>query len=52
MKLNWHNDLFMNEENLHDKNPTGDFKVTTPENLPLSKQAITSKGILVPYINL
>ena len=30
----------------------GDFKVTTPENLLLSKQAITSKGILVPYTNL
>ena len=30
----------------------GDFKVTTPENPLLSKQAITSKGILVPYTNL
>ena len=30
----------------------GDFKVTTPENLLLSKQVITSKGILVPYTNL
>ena len=30
----------------------GDFKVTTPENPLLSKQAVTSKGILVPYINL
>ena len=34
------------------KNPTGDFKVTIPENPLLSKQAITSKGILVPYTNL
>ena len=30
----------------------GDFKVTTPENQPLSKQVITSKGISVPYTNL
>ena len=30
----------------------GDFKVTTSENLPLSQQAITSKGISVPYTNL
>ena len=29
----------------------GDFKVTTPENSLLSKQAVTSKGILVPYTN-
>ena len=34
------------------KTPPGDFKVTTLE-IPLSsKQAITSKGILVPYTNL
>ena len=32
--------------------PPGDFKVTTPKNSLLSKQAITSKGITVPYINL
>ena len=30
----------------------GDFKVTTPETLLLSQQAITSKGIPVPYTNL
>ena len=30
----------------------GDFKVTTPENSLLSQQAVTNKGILVPYINL
>ena len=34
------------------KTPQGDFKVNTPENPLLSKQAVTSKGILVPYINL
>ena len=30
----------------------GDFKVITLENPLLSKQAVTSKGIPVPYINL
>ena len=30
----------------------GDFKVTIPENPLLSKQAVTSKGISIPYINL
>ena len=30
----------------------GDFKITTSENPLLSKQAVTSKGILVPYTNL
>ena len=34
------------------KTPPDDFKVTTPKNLLLSKQAITSKGISVPYTNL
>ena len=34
------------------KTSSGDFKVTTPENQLLSKQAVTSKGIPVPYINL
>ena len=34
------------------KTPPGDFKVTTPKNLLLSQQVITSEGILVPYINL
>ena len=34
------------------KTPQGDFKVTTPENLLLSQQAVTSKEILVPYTNL
>ena len=30
----------------------GDFKVITPENPLLSQQVVTSKRILVPYINL
>ena len=34
------------------KTSSDDFKVTTPENSLLSKQAVTSKGITVPYINL
>ena len=34
------------------KIPPGDFKVTIPENLLLSQQAVTSKRILVPYTNL
>ena len=34
------------------KTPPGDFKVTTIENSLLSQQAITSKGITVPYTNL
>ena len=34
------------------KTPLSDFKVTTPENLLLSQQAVTSKGIPVSYTNL
>ena len=34
------------------KTSSVEFKVTTPENPLLSKQAITSKEISVPYINL
>ena len=34
------------------KTPPGDFKVTTSENPLLSKQAVISKGIPVPYTNL
>ena len=34
------------------KTPPGDFKVTTPEISLLSQQAVTSKGISVPYTNL
>ena len=35
-----------------EKTPLGDFKVITPENPLLSKQAVTSKGISVSYTNL
>ena len=34
------------------KTLSGYFKVTTLKNLLLSKQAVTSKGITVPYTNL
>ena len=34
------------------KTPPGDFKVITPEIPLLSQQAVTSKGIPVPYTNL
>ena len=34
------------------KTPLSDFKVTTPKNPLLSKQAVANKGILVPYANL
>ena len=34
------------------KTPSGDFKVTIPENPLLSKQVVTSKGISVSYTNL
>ena len=36
-------DLFMNGENHQGKTPQGEFKLTTPENPLLSKQAITNK---------
>ena len=42
--------LWMGKTNM-EKTPPGNFKVTTPKNPLLSKQAVTSKGILVPYIN-
>ena len=35
-----------------EKTPLGNFKVTTLENPLLSQQAVTSKGISVPYTNL
>ena len=44
-----HGDLFTNGENLMTKTPPGDFQVTTPETPILSQQAVTSKGIPVPY---
>ena len=34
------------------KTPPGNFKVTTPKNLLLSKQVVTNKGISIPYTNL
>ena len=34
------------------KTPPSDFKVITPDNPLLSKQAVTSKRILKPYMNL
>ena len=34
------------------KTPLGDFKVTIPEIPLLSQQAVTSKGIPVPYTNI
>ena len=34
------------------KTPPSDFKVTIPENPLLSKQAVISKGIQIPYTNL
>ena len=43
---------FTNGDNLRGKTPPGEFKVTTFENPLLSKQAVTSKGILVSYTNL
>ena len=45
-------DLFMNGENHQDKTSPGEFKVTTSENPLLSKQAVTSKRIPIPYTNL
>ena len=51
-KLNWHGNLFTNEENLHGKNFTGYFKITTSENSLLSQHAVTSKEISIPYTNL
>ena len=45
-------DLFTNGKNLRGKTLPGEFKVTTSENSLLSKQAVISKGILVPYTNL
>ena len=45
-------DLFTNGENYWGKTTPTEFKVTTPENPLLSKQAFISKGIPVPYTNL
>ena len=43
--------LRMGKTNMAKTSP-GDFKVTTPEIPLLSQQAVTSKGISVPYTNL
>ena len=51
-KLNWHGDFFWMGKTYTAKTLPDDFKVTTPENPQLSKQAITSKGISIPYIDL
>ena len=44
--------MFTNRENLTTKTPLGGCQVITPKILLLSKQAVTSKGISVPYTNL
>ena len=45
-------DLFTDGENHRGKTLPGEFKVTILENPLLSKQAVTSKGIPIPYTNL
>ena len=53
MEINFDmSDLFTNGENHRGKTLPGEFKVTTPENPLLSKQAVTSKGIPILYTNL
>ena len=48
-----HGDLFTNKDKTYTaKIPPSDFQVTTPEIPLLSQQAITSKGISVPYTNV
>ena len=44
--------VFKWEKPIWQKLLPGDFKVTTPENPLLSKQAVRSKGISIPYTNL
>ena len=51
-KINWHDDLFTNEENLHGKNPTGWFLGHHSRESTIVKTSIISKGIPVPYTNL
>ena len=43
---------FWMEKTYTAKSPLGDFKVSTHENPLLSQQAVTSKGISIPYTNL
>ena len=45
-------DLFTNRENYRSKTPLGEFKVTNLKNPLLSKQAIISKEISIPYTKL
>ena len=45
-------ELFANRKNHRGKTLPDDFKVTTPKNPILLKQAITSKGIPIHYTNL
>ena len=45
-------DLFTNGKNHRGKTLLDEFKVTTVKKLLLSKQAVTSKKITVPYTNL
>ena len=45
-------DLFTKGEKHLSKTPPGEFKVTTPQNPLLLKQAVTSKTISVPNTNL
>ena len=51
-KSNNTSNLFTNGENYQGKTPSGDFKITTPENPLLSKQVVSSKGIPAHYTNL
>ena len=44
--------LRMGKTSKEKKTLSGEFKVTIPENPLLPQQAVTSKGILVPYTNL
>ena len=49
MENKGHGDFFMKGKNLTAKTPPDDFQVTTPETPLLLQQAVTSKGIQVPY---
>ena len=40
------------EKTCKEKTPLGEFKISTLKNSLLSKQAVTSEGISVPYTNL
>ena len=51
LNLTWVTCLQMGK-NHRGKTPSNEFKVATSENPLLSKQAVTSKEISVPYTNL